>query len=134
MNVRRKPRSSVTDNCNPASDETYLLLAQIATEAVINRQVDVVLKLPYFCRFSEGFPKGVCTRFDDNYDLYRMKAERLINWLYDKGYTNNKYADIIKATKQLTYLERRIERMLSEEVVEDNSEEIVEETEEDIGE
>lgn len=111
--MRTKPSAKLTDSTNPASEETYQALVQSATEAVIMRQKDILLKFPYFVKLCKGFPRGVKEKHDDLYDVYRVKVQKLINWLYEQGHSPHNYTDIMKATRELAYLEGSIDKMLN---------------------
>lgn len=112
---RKKPSASLTDNCDPADESTYLVLVKHATEAVIKRQWDLHIRLPYFVKIADGFPRGVKTRVNDMYDVYKVKSRKVLDWLYENNYSSHNTAMIMTLTRELARLEGKIDKLMKEE-------------------
>lgn len=109
-----RPPARLTDACNKADEETYKKLAQAATDAIIKREKNVYVLFPYFVKFVEGFPKGVKKPYDKERDVYKIKADKLMDWLYNNGYSVHSYADVMEVTYSLARMEGEIEKLIKE--------------------
>lgn len=71
----------------------------------------VLLELPHWCTFSDDFPKGVVVEKSALYDVRKINAVKLLDWLYNNGHAPYDSATLVKQTKQFEYLDKQIERM-----------------------
>lgn len=84
---RHRPRKEVRDLAKKADKSVYLALVGIAVDAIVNHQYDVILSFTYFCKFPSDWPTGIRIERTTTHDTYRIKARRLLNWLYKHGHS-----------------------------------------------
>lgn len=111
--TRTKPTNALRDATNVADTYTYEFLAQEAIKAVIERQWNLYLQLPYFVKFEKGFPRGILHKKTATTDIFKVKTRKLLDWLYKEGYTTLNTAAVMAATRAFAYQEGNIERMFT---------------------
>jgi hypothetical protein len=70
----------------------------------------VLIDFPYFVKFREGFPKGHLVEKTVRSNTYKINAVRLLNWLYNNGYSRYNARELVAQTKFYERLEASIGR------------------------
>jgi hypothetical protein len=110
--TRFKPTSAHKATTREATDADYTKLAVVVLTAIVNKQRDVVIKLPYFVKISDDMPKGVCIKKDGRYNWYRAKAFKMMDWLYKHGHAAQDAKAVVKSLRAVNNLIGEIDRML----------------------
>ena len=109
-----RPPSHLVDRTYKANEETYQKLVEAATAAIIKREKNVYALFPYFVKFADSFPKGVRKRYDATRDIYKIKTDKLMDWLYNEGHSNHNYFDVMEISHSLARMEGEIDRKISD--------------------
>jgi hypothetical protein len=92
---RNKPSNEERNKKQDATKETYDILTKMAINAVINKQNYVIIIFSYFVKFHEDWPKGFLMRRRGLDDVYKVNVHRLLNFLYNQGYSKQSYKDVV---------------------------------------
>lgn len=108
-----RPRKAVRDSLRGlvASDYEKLLQACIVAcveHAGKNNYPVVEVAFHYLTKFADDFPIGWPVREEGPVNIRRIKARRLLEWLYKHGYTKLTVDDIAAVCFQLSNLERNL--------------------------
>lgn len=115
MATRRwKPSNAQREATHEATAGDYAKLAQAVVEAIILKQRDVILKLPYFVVMDKTFPKGVLVSKDEQFNYYRAKAFKLADWLYERNYLPDDAKGIVRSRRDVMFLEGEVRKLLTE--------------------
>ena len=109
-----RPPSHLVDRTYKADEETYQKLVEAATAAIIKREKNVYALFPYFVKFADSFPKGVRKRYDATRDIYKIKTDKLMDWLYNEGHSNHNYFDVMEISHSLARMEGEIDRRIAQ--------------------
>jgi hypothetical protein len=112
--TRYKPTKELREATHEATPSDYELLAQAVVSAIVQKRRDVVLKLPYFVRLSEDFPKGVLIKKDETHNWYRAKAFKLADWLHSKGFLPENAKGVVKSMRSVSNLVGEIDRLVAQ--------------------
>jgi hypothetical protein len=110
--IRHKPTREQKAATHPASDDDYARLAAVVVEAITLKHKDIVLKVPYFIIFDEGFPKGILVKRDAQYNWYRAKVFKLADYLHSKGHMPADAKGTVKSMRVVNNLWGEIDRLL----------------------
>lgn len=95
---------------------TWQPMAQAVIAAVLADQNDILVSFSYIFQYPESFPKGVLHAQEGYDDIRRIKAEKLLLWLYEQGYTEHSPTSLKAARKrcgrQLTDMENKLDSFL----------------------
>ncbi len=103
-----------------ASKGHYEKLAIAASEIVMRnrgRQYKdggveyILIEVPHWTKFQGDFPKGVLHSRSELHDVRKINAVKLLDWLYENGYSAYNTVSLVKQTKSFQYLEKSIDRM-----------------------
>lgn len=83
--LRHKTSKKDKATLQGASGATYAALLEVATEAVVKCENDVFLSFHYSVKFQKGFPKGILVQKTETSNVYKVKARRLLDFLFDIG-------------------------------------------------
>ena len=83
-----KPSKLYTDTLRSPTSDDYERLVSAAVEAVIGGSTDVLVAFAYTLKFPEDFPKGILVEKVEHKNVHRIKAKKLLKWLYDHGHTD----------------------------------------------
>lgn len=84
------------------SYETWQPLVDVAVFSVLSKHNDVLIAFSYLFQFPLDFPKGVLHEQIGYDDVRRIKAEKLLQWLYEQGYTEHSPRSVINARMKFT--------------------------------
>lgn len=73
----------------------------------------VIIEFPYFVKFQKGFPKGQRIEKTATSNVHRINAVRLLDWLYENGYSTYNATMLVQQTKNYERLEASIDRMFA---------------------
>lgn len=85
--IRGRPSNEYYDKLSKAKGKDMARLAQACIEAIIRGEKDIMVSFSYVFEFPEGFPKGIREERTEQTNVHRIKTFKLLNWLYDNGYT-----------------------------------------------
>jgi len=83
-----KPSNAYKATLRKPQTEDFDKLVKACMAAIINDEVDVIISFAYTMKFPDKFPKGICmSKKPDGSNVHKVKAKRLLMWLYENGYT-----------------------------------------------
>lgn len=85
-------------------DYTKMLMACV--EAVLAGKPEITLVVSHLTRFPADFPKGIVFKREMPLIWRRIKANRLINWLNNHGYSQVTMEDLRVEQRKVTLLEK----------------------------
>jgi hypothetical protein len=100
-----------TSRSRGKKEEMYNKMANAAIQALVNREMDILLTFPFFVKIQKGFPKGILIEKTLTTNTYKVKTKKLLDWLYEKGYSNYNSDSVMEATRQFNF---NITRMINE--------------------
>lgn len=119
---RHKPRKEVKEATHEAQPSDYQKLGQAVVEAIIRRERDLYVRLPYFAKMEEEWPRGVLVKKDGQHNIFKVKCFKLADFLHSKGILPYDAKGIMLSIRQMSYLEGKIDKLLdSNSAVWDNS-------------
>lgn len=71
----------------------------------------VLFKFPHWVVFDSTFPKGHIVEKDLETNTYKINAVKLLDWLYNKGYSSYDSKQLVKQTRMYEVLDKSIDRM-----------------------
>ena len=89
-NVTRhgNPSKAYRQSLRSMATEDIDKLVEVCITAITNDEIDIIILFAYTLKFPEDFPRGICiSKNSDGSNVHRVKAKRLLMWLYNKGYT-----------------------------------------------
>lgn len=111
---RHKPSNEARAATHAASELDYQKLGQAVVEAIIRRERDLYVRLPYFAKMEDGWPRGVLVKKDGQHNIFKVKCFKLADFLYEKGILPYNAKGIMLSIRQMSYLEGKIDKMLAE--------------------
>lgn len=121
---RTKPTKAMRKATKRASAKDYQRMVTAASAVVMRTRSGtlsnqgrsgqpeyVVVELPYFVKFQEGFPARTLVEKTATTNVYRINAVRLLDWLHEKGYSTYSAKQLVLQTKDYERLEASIDRM-----------------------
>lgn len=118
---RNKPSRELRASTHEASSPDYNKLALATMQAIIGRKISMYVKVPYFCKWSEDYPKGILAGKDGIYDIYKQRVVKVANWLHARGYLPDTHKNIMLSIRDFAYKEARINSMLNPKILVDNT-------------
>jgi hypothetical protein len=106
-NTSKAYRSSLRN----VTKEDFKQLEVACVEALLNGGPDIIVSFPYTFKFPKGFPKGVRVKEEGPINYQRIKAAKLLKWLFDKGHTIITLEMIRVQGGLFTKLEKEIEEL-----------------------
>ncbi len=77
-----------------------------------NGEVESILcKFPHWCIFSEEFPKGTIVGKEPLYDIRKINAVKLLDWLYSAGHSTYDSKMLVTQSRQFEVLNNQIEKL-----------------------
>jgi hypothetical protein len=74
----------------------------------------ILMEFPHWVVFAEDFPKGLIVEKSAVYDVRRIRATKLLDWLYKHGHSPYNTEMLVKQTKHFEYFSKQIERMFDD--------------------
>lgn len=78
------------------------MLEYACVKALIEKRKHILLKVSHLTKFGDGFPKGVLECREGDYDVRRIIVSKLLNWLYERGYSTLTPTTLGQAMEKLT--------------------------------
>lgn len=107
-----KPSKAYKDSLHPATREDIERLVKGVLEAIIRNQGYIQLKTSYLFKWPDGMPQGKLLRKEGRDDIRVIAADKLLEWLNEKGHTSVTLDTIrglrIKTAKAITAIETEI--------------------------
>jgi len=110
-----RPRKEYLQNLQKrARKADYERLVTSCLEAIISGEKDVLVAFAYVTRLPDDFPRGILEDKTETSNIHRIKARKLLTWLYDKGYTTLTLEDVKQQRMNFGRFEAKIDKMLDE--------------------
>lgn len=84
-------------------------LVRVTVSALLQGQQHITLKTHRITKFEKGFPKGICIERDGDFNVYHVRALKLLEWLNKKGYTDITAETIRVARIKFTQREQELD-------------------------
>lgn len=114
MVARFKPSKALREQTHEASEIDYAKLAAAVVHAIVLKQKDLVIRLPYFAKLADDWPRGLLIRKDSTHNFFKVKVFKLADWLHSKGHLAQDAKGVVKSMRAVSNLTGEIERMLSQ--------------------
>lgn len=120
--VRKRATKKQRQNKRTAGKAAFEKMRIAASEIVMRNRnrpyrdgnIEYVLfEFPYFCKFADDFPKGIVVERTQETDVRKINANKLLNWLYEKGYSPYNCSMLVKQTTQFELLEASVDKMFN---------------------
>lgn len=85
--LRGRPSKAYLKTLRKMSRKDYTRLEKACLDAYLLNQSNVIIAFPYVTKFPEDFPHKRFTKAEGKLYYYRIRAKVLLEWLYEKGYT-----------------------------------------------
>ena len=108
-----------------AREKDFAIMTQAASEVVMqNRGRDqyrtgnpeyVLFEFPHWVVFDSTFPKGHIVEKTVETNTYKINAVKLLDWLYNKGYSAYNSKQLVAQTRVFELLDKAVDRMFNTE-------------------
>lgn len=83
-----KPSNQYLETLRKPRKDDYKRLVQVALEAIVQGEKDVLIAFAYVLKFPDDFPRGILIEKLDDKNIHRIKARKLLKWLNENGHTD----------------------------------------------
>lgn len=94
------------------TEADYQRMLQACIEALLNKQLDVMMVTSHLMKFPRDFPKGVLDHKAHPNVIRRVKASKLLAWMHKKGHTTVTAEMLRVEGRKLTLLVKDIDALL----------------------
>lgn len=109
-----RPHRSYLATLRAPTKKDYEKLVRVCMEVLIRDELDVTIAFAYTLKLPDTFPRGILERKEGASNIHRIKARKLLAWLYEQGHTSLTLDDLAKQRIVFTKAEREFESLFSD--------------------
>ena len=105
---RGRPSKEYKDALRAMSEKEYALLEKACVQAFLLGHSHVILALSHLTKLSDDFPNTTTVRREGKINYVKVRANRLLKWLNEKGHSQFTSEDIRVAQIRFTSMKEKI--------------------------
>lgn len=109
--VGRPKREYLDSLQNKPKKADWDRLLTACLEALIAGENDIIVAFSYVTKLPKDFPRGILEHKVEDKNVHRIKARKLLRWLYKHGYTTITIEDVKSQQMHFGKAELKMERM-----------------------